>query len=953
MGGRVKNILALFFLLAVTSHAQTYPSWWENRIVTHPHRAADDYHIVNQGQVKWIVTRAYEEFELKLPGNTNIWAMIEAFPAEGNQRPANLGMLKNAAQPFYDRLIAEGYVTNYPWYGLPSDEYRIANQGQLKNLFSFDLDTYDLDENGVPDWYDAQYGHLYTNTAALLSAYDDWQANHVVDSSGDGMPDAWKLYHGLDPLDSGDAHEDLDEDGLTNLEEFQIGTQPDNPDTDRDGKTDGWKVANGYDPLTPSWLASGYPGELLVDVWTNVTGKFLSHLYAKPAWPDEPDYSHYISQTEYIGLGHHYGRRWRGTLTPATSGLYQFRMSADESALFMLSPNQWPFRAESLAYVHRWTLQDEYDRYTGQVSRWIPLEADTPYYMEVQHKQDGGADHVRLQWRMEGDDWSTISSNHFHSFVETPPEIEDDSKPETWDVYETADPLDPNVPYHEPQGHALTNILHAIGLPLEPVPPLIPIVQASVLDAEWCDNWTEQNGEALALTGRGSLRWTIELPESGVFLAELEGYIDDHALPFAAQGWFKLDGEILHFAPWQLDGESPFRWLMPWLPAGIYTLEFGWYRRPFIGWPTVRGLTVHDIAGPDTTGSGRPDWEEAWLSARNGVQPISYSVTSPANLQGWARFGRRVLVNDEPALDAGAWRWHADIALSADTPTLVEAVFEYGALVQTNSILWTALDTLTGEDIVMRMGDTLRMGVHPEPGGTLEIIITPGEDGASLTDEDVYDWTPQEAGSYGVVSVFTASNQAVVAATTTIHVVESTLPDGAMVVWREKPLEWFLPSWDEWAVPDPDTGLLVEMADSAWGGKRLSVRGLDLGIRALSARLGEDGPFMDTRDIVVTRVMSAGGTYNVFKDTLSDGSKISETAVIAPFLPEGAEIRMQIFTAGITFMDGTTVKYITAEDLDSFVHIVQFLHAPTQDGSFCHRLYLHFDGRLIGMRGYQ
>jgi hypothetical protein len=43
---------------------------------------------------------------------------------------------------------------------------------------------------------------------------------------------------------------DPDNDGLINVEEFRLGTDPTNPDTAGNGHTDGWEVQNGYDPLT-------------------------------------------------------------------------------------------------------------------------------------------------------------------------------------------------------------------------------------------------------------------------------------------------------------------------------------------------------------------------------------------------------------------------------------------------------------------------------------------------------------------------------------------------------------------------------------------------------------------------------------------------------------------------------------------------------------------------------
>ncbi|TMO54163.1 M4 family metallopeptidase [Pseudoalteromonas phenolica] len=63
-----------------------------------------------------------------------------------------------------------------------------------------------------------------------------------VDNDEDGMDDNWEIAYGLNPEDSSDAALDLDEDNLTNLQEYQFGSYPNNTDSDDDGLLDGEEV---------------------------------------------------------------------------------------------------------------------------------------------------------------------------------------------------------------------------------------------------------------------------------------------------------------------------------------------------------------------------------------------------------------------------------------------------------------------------------------------------------------------------------------------------------------------------------------------------------------------------------------------------------------------------------------------------------------------------------------
>ena len=47
-----------------------------------------------------------------------------------------------------------------------------------------------------------------------------------IDTDGDGLPDYWELLHGLSPYDPTDAYADFNNNGVTNAEEFENGTDP-------------------------------------------------------------------------------------------------------------------------------------------------------------------------------------------------------------------------------------------------------------------------------------------------------------------------------------------------------------------------------------------------------------------------------------------------------------------------------------------------------------------------------------------------------------------------------------------------------------------------------------------------------------------------------------------------------------------------------------------------------
>ncbi len=78
------------------------------------------------------------------------------------------------------------------------------------------------------------------------------------DSDDDGLPDVWELEHFGD-LDE-DENGDPDSDGATNLDEYNLGSDPTDPDSDDDGLSDGAEInIHETDPTDPDSDGDGLP----------------------------------------------------------------------------------------------------------------------------------------------------------------------------------------------------------------------------------------------------------------------------------------------------------------------------------------------------------------------------------------------------------------------------------------------------------------------------------------------------------------------------------------------------------------------------------------------------------------------------------------------------------------------------------------------------------------------
>lgn len=190
---RFQITLGAVLLAALTLHLFAPPAWWATRNVLTVD-GADDYAVLNQGQLKNFMRGAIEEMNASLPGGAGAGLndLLAAWRADASGADdfavANQGQLKAMGAMLRARLAV---------LGIPSaaigttdteddDHHAPVNLGQAKSVFNVLL-LGDTDSDGINDtWEMAWFGSL--------------ARDRRLDTDGDGFSDAAEYASQTDPL---------------------------------------------------------------------------------------------------------------------------------------------------------------------------------------------------------------------------------------------------------------------------------------------------------------------------------------------------------------------------------------------------------------------------------------------------------------------------------------------------------------------------------------------------------------------------------------------------------------------------------------------------------------------------------------------------------------------------------------------------------------------------------
>lgn len=165
-------------------------------------------------------------------------------------------------------------------------------------------------------------------------------------------------------------------------------------------------------------ICVGTQGQVQWKCWQNLYSTDMGELYAKEAYPLDPDYQFtlYKLQTP-MNFDNQIGGLIAGFISVPVSDTVTFNITGDDYTRFYLSSDDNPDNITLEAYADGHTSVTEHDKYPEQTSAPIYLESGIYYYFEMRYVEGGGADHMSLYWKTNNEDpdnWTLINNNYIY-----------------------------------------------------------------------------------------------------------------------------------------------------------------------------------------------------------------------------------------------------------------------------------------------------------------------------------------------------------------------------------------------------------------------------------------------------------------------------------------------------------------------------------------------------------
>ena len=497
--------------------------------------------------------------------------------------------------------------------------------------------------------------------------------------------------------------------------------------------------------------------------------------------------------------------------------------------------------------------------------------------------------------------------------------------------------------------------------------------------------WEKEGDSVYCASRNGSITYNLTVPQKGVYALEIEGAEYNS---FASESAFDIDlyvnNKLSGSQVLKVVGGNPatIRFFLPELETGTATAKLVWNNVSSDTYLKINSLKLKDLGGTDSDSDGKADWIENRLENMCEVVIPASSKTSPLFIEGKNALyldDINISVTGKPSATANenSWRlpwsddsgiqwlspnapasqlqgltsvvpkaahgarntWYADIPLyPGDGISTITVSMQDGAGTATKDITWIPTNVMVDEDMTIRAGDSLLLTA---PGGanvTGSVNITVNGESFTTDQNGKVPYKFATPGTFTVTATLTPDNgDPAVNGEIKIKVVAASFA-GAPYAIVGLDRNWQNPLIPQEAELDYDDSLTVYRQLNSNGSSNIAFYGKKAGDAYITARLGKNGPVMAAAKINVidAETHKADGYYKII-DTFDDGSMMIEGRIALTVVPEDLRIKIRIYTAGTTFMDGTVEKILTAADFDANgVCRYRLLKSPESSTSTCH-----------------
>jgi PA14 domain len=797
-----------------------------------------------------------------------------------------------------------------------------------------------------------------------------------LDANNDGLPDAWQVANGLSATGfayGSSAYGDPDEDDRTNLHEYQNGSNP--------------------------TVAERLQGHLAVQRWNNTAYYNVAELVRDPIFLGQPSSVFVTAMAEVRDQPINSGSRVRGYITAPATGSYRFWIAGCDGVELWLSTDVTKFRKQRLSFFGADTgagdgISDTtnpfaaWDRFSTQMSAPVALVAGQKYFFEMLcSSTHSGLGWVSAAWAMDGGTRVNIPSAALESYLHETTDADDDYLLDTWETAQGLNPMDNGIidsarqgEWGDFDGDTLTNREEFL-LGTSPTDDdtdndgvsdseelrfygTSPTVSNSITQTQVdcvpltsynptlsSGTWQVFDGGLLGSSFRGRINWTVTVPTDGWWMVDLEARLRGtlrayEQLPIS----LKVDGQTVEPQTMTFtNGEAAhLKVVMPWLTAGSHQVTFDIDNDMGRRTLQIIALQVLSCGGFDGNGNGRSDWLDAVLASKNSLAPgSSVSLVSPAFIEGSVRHSGGVVgtvsgqtLNVQRGLGDLHWFANAPLAQTGSSPIQVQ--FESGSVIQNRTVTWDRWNALGTGTLTIRVGDSVKIGAWKSTTdtGTSSITVAgvtyPGISAASGFVVQTF----TAAGTYPVRAVPSSGT----AKTLNIIVIGAELAEA----------QAFYADWATWRTfagssnslfYDSEPSLVIQAKRASGTGVQLQLLAKRNGTHAIAARLSAAGPIIAMGTVSTVGISDAlTNDAAVFLGTTNDGYSLLRSPIVVSDLPPGGRVVLTIFRAGVSFLDGTTVKTLVASDLVEGVAYLDFRYPQGMTGGYCHYIDV-YDGQ--------